>query len=129
MQSESHQWIRQVSQELLQQSSELNGIVVRKIYGSRIPIQRFGNGVESLDISILPEDTFDRHVCKASPFDQLRSCRHQTSAGLPICFMAEMMLSMNSGTRSWVLVAPSWESLPVFSTKISRGTPKTPMEG
>lgn len=62
MQSESHQGIRQVSQKLLEQCSELHGIVVCQIHGRRISIQCLGNGVESLDISILPEDTLDGHV-------------------------------------------------------------------
>jgi hypothetical protein len=60
---ESHERVREVAEELLEEGGELDGVVVREVDAACIAVERFGEVLQSADVAVLAEDTFDRHVC------------------------------------------------------------------
>lgn len=62
MKLEREEGIGQLSKELFEQGSNLHRPLRAHIDLSVATIQCFGEVVESPDVAVLPEDTFDRHI-------------------------------------------------------------------
>jgi hypothetical protein len=61
---ESTQRIWQIAQEFLEQSSELDRVVILQIDRALIAIQGVGELLESPDVAVFPKYTLDGHVCE-----------------------------------------------------------------
>jgi hypothetical protein len=120
VQAESQERIRHLPQPPLEQRRKLNRVLLGQVHRRRILVERIRDLLQPPDVSVLSEDTLDRHVCASAH----RLAKE--AASLPICRMVDTMSSMNSGTRKQSFVEPNWESDPVRSTRISIGTPNTP---
>jgi hypothetical protein len=76
MQLERHQWIWQLSKELLQQRSELHWVVLGQIDRRRVSVNGVRQISQSADIAILPEYTLNRHIYMTEKMDsRIRSLR------------------------------------------------------
>jgi len=64
MKSEGEERIGHVSEELFEESGELDWVLVREVDRRRIPVERVAHVLETTDVSVLPEDSLHRHVCK-----------------------------------------------------------------
>jgi hypothetical protein len=77
------------------------------------------------DVTVLPEDAFHRHICRKTKTSTPEMVKIAVN-NPPICRMAETTSSIKLGTLRVARLAPNKESEPSFSTRSSRGTPKTP---
>lgn len=62
MQPESEEGIRHLSQESLEERSQLHRVLVGQIDVGSILVESFRDLLESTDISILSENTFHSHI-------------------------------------------------------------------
>jgi hypothetical protein len=125
---ESHERIGQISQELLEKGSELYRIVIGEVDSTRVAVESFSEVFKSPNVSVLSEDSLDRHVYEV--MIALRQLPAVETIGrgknVPICFIAEMTSSTKEGIRSDPGPAPCIESAPFRSTRTSSGIAKTP---
>jgi hypothetical protein len=67
VQAESQQRIRHLPQPPLQERRKLHRVLLGQVDSSRVLVERVRNLLQSPDIPVLSEDSFDRHVYLSAP--------------------------------------------------------------